>query len=72
MNINEQTIKLQSNKQLVYKPIYSLSPVELEIFKTYIKTNLTNDFIWPSKSPAGIFIFFVQKLNSGFWLYIDY
>lgn len=32
LNINEYTIDLKSDKQLPYKPIYSLGRVELEIF----------------------------------------
>ena len=48
--INEHVIKLEEDKQLLFKPIYSLGPVELETLKTYIKTNLANSFIRPSKS----------------------
>ena len=33
-DINEHVIKLQDSKQLPYKPIYSLRPVELETLKT--------------------------------------
>ena len=47
--INDHIIKLEKVKQLSFSLIYSLEPVELEILKTYIKTNLANDFIWPSK-----------------------
>ena len=43
--INEYTIKLKKNKQLLFNPIYSLGLVDLEILKTYIKTNLANSFI---------------------------
>ena len=42
---NEHTIKLIKNKQPPYGPIYSLRPVELEILKTYIETNLKTGFI---------------------------
>ena len=37
---NEHTIELEKGKQPSYGTIYSLEPVELKIFKTYIKTNL--------------------------------
>lgn len=43
--INDFIIDLKKCKQLPFKPIYSLEPVELEAFKTYIKTNLANGFI---------------------------
>ena len=46
--------------------------VKLKTLKTYIKTNLANDFIWSTKSPASAFILFVGKPDSNFRLYIDY
>ena len=42
---NEQAIKLEKGKQLLYGPIYSLGPVELETLKTYIEIKLANGFI---------------------------
>ena len=44
-SINNNTIKLEKNKQPPFKSIYSLGSIELEILKTYIETNLANDFI---------------------------
>ena len=70
--INTHAIDLEEGKQLLYKPIYSLGPVELETLKTYIKTNLVNSFIRPSKSPNGAPILFNQKLNRSLWLCVDY
>ena len=61
--INKDAIELEDGKQPSYEPIYSLGPVELEILKTYIKTNLANGFIQPSKFPIGAPILFVRKLN---------
>ena len=52
--------------------IYSLRPVELEILKTYIKTNLANNFIRPSKSPTGAPIFFDKKPDRSFRLCVNY
>ena len=43
--LNEYVIDLEDDKQLPYEPIYSLSPVELETLKTYIKTHLKTRFI---------------------------
>lgn len=35
-NINKHIIDIKLNKQLLYRSIYSLGPVKLETFKTYI------------------------------------
>ena len=70
--INDYTIKLVDGQQLPYRPIYSLRPVELEILKAYIKTNLVNGFTKPSKSLASILILFDQKLDSFLRLYVNY
>ena len=45
IKINEYTIKLEAGKQPPFEPIYSLGLIKLEILKTYIETNLTNNFI---------------------------
>ena len=47
--LNQHAIELQKSQQPLYRPIYNLGPVELETLKTYIKTNVTNGFIWLSK-----------------------
>ena len=70
--INTHTIDLENDKQPPYKPIYSLGPIKLEIFKTYIETNLANSFIHPSKSLAGTPILFDKKPNESLCLYVDY
>ena len=44
-SINKYAIKLHESKQPLYRPIYSLGPVELETLKTYIKTYLKTGFI---------------------------
>ena len=45
MDIKEYAIKLQKDKQPLYRPIYSLRPVKLKSLKTYIKTHLKIKFI---------------------------
>ena len=50
--MNKHAIELEESKQPPFGPIYNLDPVELEMLKTYIETNLVNGFIRPSKSPA--------------------
>ena len=59
--MNEHAIKLEEGKQPQFGLIYSLGPVEMETLKTYIKTNLANGFIRPSKSLAGAPILFDKK-----------
>ena len=70
--MNKHAIKLEEGKQPSFGPIYSLGPIELEMLKTYIKTNLANGFIWPSKSPAGAPILFDRKPDRSLRLCVDY
>ena len=61
IRINNHAIELVNDRQFPYGPIYSLEPMELEILKAYIKNNLANGFIRPSKSSVGALIFFDKK-----------
>ena len=70
--IKDHAIKLVDSQQLPYGSIYSLRPVELEIVKAYIETNLANGFIRLSKSPASTFILFDRKSNSLFQFCVNY
>ena len=70
--MNEHTIKLEEGKQPLFGPIYSLGLVELETLKTYIKTNLANGFIQPSKSPIEALILFDRKPDGSLRLCVDY
>ena len=70
--MNEHAIELEEDKQPSFGPIYSLGQVELETLKTYIKTNLANSFIRPSKSPAGALILFNWKPDKSLRLCVDY
>ena len=70
--MNKNAIKLEEGKQPPFRPIYSLELVELETLKTYIKTNLANGFIRPSKSFAGALILFDRKLDRSLRLCINY
>lgn len=58
-HINKYSINLEVGKQAPYRSIQSLKLVKLKIFKTYIETNLANDFIHPFKSLIGAPILFV-------------
>ena len=70
--MNEHAIELEEGKQPPFGPIYSLGPVELETLKTYIKTNLANGFIQPSKLLAGAPILFDKKSDGSLRLCVDY
>ena len=70
--INTHAIDLEEGKQPPYRPIYNLGLVELETFKTYIKTNKANSVILPSKYPAATPILFDKKPDRSHCLYIDY
>ena len=72
IKINDYAIELVDGKQPLYRPIYSLRPVELETLKTYIETNLANRFIRLSKSFLDTPILFDRKLDGSFWLCINY
>ncbi len=72
MEINNHTIKLIDDRQPPYGPIYSLRLVKLEILKAYIKNNLANGFIRPSKSLARTPIFFDKKPDGSLRLCVDY
>ena len=70
--VNEHAIKLEKGKQLPFGLIYSLDPVELETLKIYIETNLANNFIRLSKSPARAPILFDRKPDGSFYLCINF
>ena len=70
--INTYAIELEEGKQPLYRLIYSLDPVELEILKTYIETHLKTGFIQPSKSLIGTLILFNKKPDGSLHLCIDY
>lgn len=69
---NEHAIELIDSKQPLYFHIYTLSQVEFETLKIYIKTHLKTGFIGPSKSLVGAPIFFDKKSHGSFRLYVHY
>ena len=68
IGINKHVIELIKGKQLFYMPINTLNLVELETWKTYIKTYLKTGFIQLFKSPVGAAILFDKKFNSSLYL----
>ena len=65
-------MKLEEGKPLLFEFIYNLGPIELEIWKTYIKTNLANGFIRPFKFLARAPILFGNKPDESLNFCIDY
>ena len=72
IKLNEYIIDLKDGKQLLYGPIYSLGPVELETLKIYIKIYLKTRFIRPFKSPAIVPILFDKKPDGSLRLCVNY
>ena len=72
IGINNYIIKLEKDKQLFFKFIYNLKPIELKILKIYIKTNLANSFIQLFKSFVNISILFDLKLDKSLHFCINY
>ena len=70
--MNEYAIELEDVKQPLFRPIYSLGPVELKTLKIYIESNLANCFIRLSMFPTGALIFFDQKQDGSLCFCIDY
>ena len=65
-------IPLLPGAKLPWGPLYSMSGVELEAMREYIKTNLANGFIRPSKSPAAAPVMFVKRPDGKLRLVVDY
>lgn len=63
ISIYKYVIKLIDNKQLLYRFIYILSLIKLEILKTYIEIYLKTRFIQLFESLADAFILFDKKPN---------
>lgn len=71
-SINKYAIELVEDKQPLYKLIYALSPMELEILKAYIETYLKTGFIQSSKFLAKALIIFDKKADKSSQLRVDY
>lgn len=69
---HDHAIDLIDKQQPPYGPVYNLSEVELIVLRQYIDKHLANEFIQPSKSPAGAPILFVKKPSGGLRLCVDY
>ncbi len=58
--------------QPTFQPIYKLSDEQHEILRDYVESALRKKWIRPSTSPMGAAVFFVEKVNGGKRLCVDY
>lgn len=72
IKIIDYAIKFKKSKQLLFRPIYNLGLIVLEIFRIYIETNIVNNFIWPFKFLTKVLTFFNQKLYRNFYFCVNY
>lgn len=70
--INNHSINLVDDKEPLHSLIYNLGSVALELLKTYIETNLANDFIQLFQLSTNILILFIKKKNGSFQLCVNY
>ena len=70
--LTEHTIPLQPDAKPPFRPMYRLSPRELDEVKQQIRDLLAKGFIEPSQSPFGAPILFVQKKDGTLRMCIDY
>ena len=69
---HEFKIVLEDEVPPVHRPLYKMSPLELEEAKKQIESMLEHGFIRPSDSPYGAPVLFVPKKDGSLWFCIDY
>ena len=69
---HEFKIDLEPDTKPVHRPIYKLSPLELDEAKRQIEYMLEHGFIRPSESPWGAPVLFAPKKDGGLRFCIDY
>ena len=69
---HEFKIDLEDDTPPVHRPIYKLSPLELEEARKQIEYMLEHGFIRPSESPYGVPVLFAPKKDGGLRFCIDY
>ena len=65
-------IELEDDTPPVHRPLYKLSPLELEEARKQIEYMLEHGFIRPSDSPFGTAILYISKKDGGLRFCIDY
>ena len=71
-NLVEHSIELLPGVQPVCKPVFRMSPKELDCLKEEIKTLEKAGFIVPSKSPWGSPVLFAKKKDGSLRMCVDY
>ena len=69
---HEFKIDLEDEVPPVHRPLYKMSPLELEEVKKQIESMLEHGFIRPSDSPYGAPVLFVPKKDGSLRFCIDY
>ena len=68
---HEFKIDLEDDTPPVHKPVYKLSPLELEEARKQIDYMLEHGYIRPSNSPYGSPVLFVPKKDGGLHFCVD-
>ena len=68
----DHRIELEPGSCPPWRPIYRMSPLELDTMRKELDKLLKNGSIEPSKSPYGAPIIFVKKKNGDLRMCIDY
>ncbi|SGY78585.1 BQ5605_C008g04896 [Microbotryum silenes-dioicae] len=66
------SIDLEDNTTPPFGPLYPLSETELQTLSSWLKENLSKNFIRASTSPAGAPVLFVRKKDGSLRLCVDY
>ena len=69
---HEFRIDLEDDTPPVHRPLYKMSPLELEEAKKQIKYMMDHEYIRPSDSPYGALVLFAPKKDGSLRFCIDY
>ncbi len=68
----DHEIETEKKAKSPHRPLYQLSPVELQAMRQYVQNLLKSGKIRPSKSPYGAPLFFVKEKNKKLRGVVDY
>ena len=69
---HDHVIDLELSQQPLFRKLYSMFSVKLNVLKVYLDNTMKADIIHKLISSAASPVMFVLKLNSSLWLIIDY
>ena len=69
---HEFKIDLEDDVAPVHRPLYKMSPLELDEAKKQVESMLEHGFVKPSDSPYGAPVLFIPKKDGSLWFCIDY